>query len=120
MDSVELRSQESGIDVVLDENQAQRHGNGYGIKKRSFTLDTKTTVLEELDAARLVQPKVRELVIALILILKGALSRIAKKHNISRQTLYITVFAKKYTPLNLYNFPFGLDYCLQTRSKTIN
>ena len=33
MDSVELRSQESGIDVVLDENQAQRHGNEYGVKK---------------------------------------------------------------------------------------
>jgi hypothetical protein len=31
--------------------------NGFGVKKRSFTLDVKTTILEEVDTAILVNPK---------------------------------------------------------------
>lgn len=74
MDNLDVETQELGIDLVLDENEAQRKGNGYGIKKRSFTLDEKTTILGQLDAAKLVKKK-------------GALTRIANLHNISIQTI---------------------------------
>ena len=58
MDNLGLETQESETDIVLDENEFPRNGNGFGVKKRSFTLDVKTTLLEEVDAAKLVDPKV--------------------------------------------------------------
>ena len=58
MNNLDLETQELGIDVVLDENEAQRKGNGFGVRKRSFALDVKTAIPEELDAAKLDTPKV--------------------------------------------------------------
>ena len=58
MDNLGLETQDSEIEVVLDENEFPRNGNGFGVKKRSYTLEVKTTILEELDRAILLNPKV--------------------------------------------------------------
>ena len=34
MDNLDLQSQESGIDVILDENEFQRKGNGFVVKNK--------------------------------------------------------------------------------------
>ena len=74
IENLELETQDLEIDIVPNENRAQSAGNGFGVKKRSFTLDFKSTLLEQLDQAKLVNPR-------------GALSRIANQQNLSRQTL---------------------------------
>ena len=68
MENLGVTTQESDISTITDENEVRKAGNGSGVKKRSYTLDLKTALLEELDAAILVNPK-------------GTLSRIAKLHN---------------------------------------
>ena len=44
-----LQTQESDIAITSVGNEVQKAGNGFGIKKRSFALDVKIAILEELD-----------------------------------------------------------------------
>ena len=70
MENLGVTTQESDISTITDENEVRKAGNGSGVKKRSYTLDLKIALLEELDAAILVNPK-------------GTLSRIAKLQTIT-------------------------------------